>query len=182
MKGKRAIIVGGSIAGLFAGNYLVRRGWNVDVLETAPETLASRGQGIARHAELEELLDLLDVPRGMSGGIDVSGRTAFDHTGRLIAEYRLDQQLCAWNQVYLALSGSFRGVPVSSTRGTNHAGWPNYAETEMLTNSDLPESYAVAFANEGSVTVQMVEFGYGGEIRIENSPDYAEWDRETMVR
>jgi 2-polyprenyl-6-methoxyphenol hydroxylase-like FAD-dependent oxidoreductase len=103
MQNKRAVIVGGSVGGLFAGNYLCRRGWDVDILETAPESLASRGQGIARHAELEDLLDLLDVPRGMSGGIDVSGRTGFDRTGAIISQFELDQQLCAWNQVYLSL-------------------------------------------------------------------------------
>lgn len=107
MKGKRAVIVGGSVGGLFAGNYLVRRGWDVNILEVAPENLASRGQGIARHAELEELLDQLDVPRGMSGGIDVTGRTAFDRTGAIISTYDLDQQLCAWNQVYLSLFERF---------------------------------------------------------------------------
>ncbi|MBT5944572.1 MAG: FAD-dependent oxidoreductase [Rhodospirillaceae bacterium] len=107
MQNKRAVIVGGSVGGLFAGNYLCRRNWDVEILETAPESLASRGQGIARHAELEDLLDLLDVPRGMSGGIDVSGRTAFDRTGAIISQFELDQQLCAWNQVYLSLLDLF---------------------------------------------------------------------------
>lgn len=116
MKGKRAVIVGGSVGGLFAGNYLVRRGWDVDILEVAPENLASRGQGIARHAELEELLDQLDVPRGMSGGIDVNGRTAFDRTGAIISSYDLDQQLCAWNQVYLSL---FERFPRAHYHGGN---------------------------------------------------------------
>lgn len=107
MRNKRAVIVGGSVGGLFAGNYLLRRGWKVDILEIAPESLASRGQGIARHAELEDLLDLLDIPRGMSGGIDVSGRTAFDRTGAIVSKFALDQQLCAWNQVYLSLYEKF---------------------------------------------------------------------------
>jgi len=107
MNGKRAVIVGGSVGGLFAGNYLVRRGWEVDILEIAPENLASRGQGIARHAELEDLLYQLDVPRGMSGGIDVTGRTAFDRTGAIISRFELDQQLCAWNQIYLSLFERF---------------------------------------------------------------------------
>lgn len=107
MKNKRAVIVGGSVGGLFAGNYLVRRGWDVDILEISPESLASRGQGIARHTELEALLDRLDVPRGMSGGIDVTGRTAFDRTGAIVSRFELDQQLCAWNQVYMSLFERF---------------------------------------------------------------------------
>jgi 2-polyprenyl-6-methoxyphenol hydroxylase-like FAD-dependent oxidoreductase len=116
MRGKRAVIVGGSVGGLFAGNYLIRRGWAVDILEIAPENLASRGQGIARHAELEDLLNLLDVPRGMSGGIDVSGRTAFDRSGAIVSQFALDQQLCAWNQVYLSL---FERFPSAHYHGGN---------------------------------------------------------------
>lgn len=83
---------------------------------------------------------------------------------------------------HLPLGGSLHGVPISAPRGTNHAGWPNYQEAKMLSASDLPESYAVAFASPASVIVQMVEFGYGGEIRVEGSPDYAAWDRATTVR
>jgi len=67
-------------------------------------------------------------------------------------------------------------------RGTNHAGWPNYKEHKLLTASELFESYAVIFVDNGSTTVQMVEFGYSGPIRVEASPDYEAWDRETMVR
>lgn len=80
------------------------------------------------------------------------------------------------------LSGSFHGVPVSSPRGTNHAGIAVFSETEVLTGSDLPEAYALIIADGPSLTVHMVEFGYDGPIRIEGSPDYAQWDRATMVR
>lgn len=130
MKGKRAVIVGGSVGGLFAGNYLIRRGWDVDILEIAPENLASRGQGIARHAELEDLLDLLDVPRGMSGGIDVTGRTAFDRTGAIISTFDLDQQLCAWNQVYLSLFDRF--PPAQYHGGHVFSGFETNGETTTV--------------------------------------------------
>ena len=74
------------------------------------------------------------------------------------------------------------GVPASSLRGTNHASYPPFAEKELLSASDLPEAYGVAFLGEDYVTVHMVEFGYAGPIRIEGSPDFAMWDRETMQR
>ena len=48
----RAIIAGGSIAGLFAGALLLREGFAVDVFERSGEALASRGAGIASHPEL----------------------------------------------------------------------------------------------------------------------------------
>ncbi|ABD04885.1 Metallophosphoesterase [Rhodopseudomonas palustris HaA2] len=83
---------------------------------------------------------------------------------------------------HLPLAGSIGGVPTSSLRGTNHASFPLFSETAMLSASDLPQSYGVCFVGADYVTVHMVEFGYDGPIRVEGSPEYTAWDRETMVR
>ncbi|HIP80771.1 MAG TPA: phosphodiesterase [Kiloniellaceae bacterium] len=105
-----------------------------------------------------------------------------DAFGDVVAAHREKIAHIFHGHCHLPLSGSFRGIPTSAPRGTNHAGWPNYREVTFLSNSDLPESYAVIFADHGSVTVQMVEFGYDGAVRVEGSPDYADWDRATMAR
>ncbi|MEM8848880.1 MAG: phosphodiesterase [Pseudomonadota bacterium] len=83
---------------------------------------------------------------------------------------------------HLPLAGSFRGIPFSSPRGTNHAAWPDFGNAAMLAGSDLPQAYAVALVGTDGVMVHMVEFGYAGPIRREGSPDKADWDRLTMVR
>lgn len=83
---------------------------------------------------------------------------------------------------HLPLCGSIHGVPFSAPRGTNHAGWPDFGNPQSLSASDLHESYAVILADGTSVMVHMVEYGYRGEIRREGSPDYADWNRLTMVR
>lgn len=83
---------------------------------------------------------------------------------------------------HLPLSGSFHGIPVFAPRGTNHAGWPNFAGGQTLAASDLPQSYGVILAHEATTMVHMVEYGYQGEIREEGSPDYAQWDRQAMIR
>lgn len=83
---------------------------------------------------------------------------------------------------HLPMNGSVAGVAATSGRGTNHAGWPGFEEREMLCASDLPPAYSVAFIEDGFTTVQMVEFGYGGDIRAEGSPDYAVWNRQMMAR
>ena len=83
---------------------------------------------------------------------------------------------------HLPLSGSFHGVPFSAPRGTNHAGWFAFDEKQFLAASDLPAAYSVLRADAQTVMVQMIEFGFDGDIRIEGSPDYAAWDRETMAR
>lgn len=83
---------------------------------------------------------------------------------------------------HLPLAGSFRGIPFSAPRGTNHAGWPDFGEGRFLAGCDLFESYAVIQIRRGDVMVHMIEFGYDGEIRREGSPDKQDWDRLTMVR
>jgi 2-polyprenyl-6-methoxyphenol hydroxylase-like FAD-dependent oxidoreductase len=44
---KRAVVIGGSIGGLFAGLLLRRIGWDVSIHERAGEEFGSRGAGIA---------------------------------------------------------------------------------------------------------------------------------------
>ena len=83
---------------------------------------------------------------------------------------------------HLPLAGSTAGVPTTSLRGTNHAGIALFRERELLSSSDLPASYGVAFIAADHVCVHMVEFGYDGPVRTEGNPDYAAWNRETMVR
>lgn len=83
---------------------------------------------------------------------------------------------------HLPLTGSLHGIPFSAPRGTNHAGWPDFENQEFLSASDLPEAYSVIFADAATTMVHMVEYGFDGEVRAEGSPDYAAWDKSTMVR
>ncbi|MEM6945249.1 MAG: phosphodiesterase [Pseudomonadota bacterium] len=83
---------------------------------------------------------------------------------------------------HLALSGSLHGIPFSAPRGTNHAGWPDFSAERLLSAADLNACYGVVLATEQTTMIHAVEFGYTGEVRGEGSPEYAEWDRLTMVR
>jgi 3',5'-cyclic-AMP phosphodiesterase len=105
-----------------------------------------------------------------------------DAFGAVVAAHRQRIAHIFFGHCHLALSGSLHGVPVSGSRGTNHAGWADFTESRMLLASDLPEAYAVIVAKGAAVTVQLVEFGYRGERRVEGSPDYAMWDRASMAR
>ena len=104
---RRAVVIGGSVGGLFAGNLLRRKGWQVDILERVRDGLESRGTGIARHKELEEILALAGIRERGPTGIQVDGRVAYDRSGKITGRYLYPQELGAWNRVYKPLLEAF---------------------------------------------------------------------------
>src|SRR5262249_41411952 len=80
-----AIVIGGSIAGLFVGAFLRRIGWRVDIYERSSIELIGRGVGIfATHLELLEALDKCGAGT-VDIGVIVYKRIAFDRSGKVIA-------------------------------------------------------------------------------------------------
>ena len=51
---KQAVVIGGSLGGLFAGLLLRSIGWDVDIYERSPHDLDSRGGGIVLQPEVLE--------------------------------------------------------------------------------------------------------------------------------
>lgn len=100
----------------------------------------------------------------------------------IVRRYRERIRHIFFGHCHLPMSGSIHGVPVSSLRGTNHQAYADFSERSILLGADLPPAYGVVFVADDHVTVQMVEFGYAGAVRDAGSPDYAAWNRETMVR
>lgn len=146
----------------------------------------------ARRKWLDQTLSEIDVPVFLfmhhnPVPIEISPMDAImlqdaDAFGEVIAAHREKIAHIFHGHCHLPLSGSLHGVPFSAPRGTNHAGWPNFDAEKSLSGADLAEAYAVIFAKDASVMVHMVEFGYGGQIRSEGSPDYADWNQLTMIR
>jgi 3',5'-cyclic-AMP phosphodiesterase len=91
---------------------------------------------------------------------------------RIVGRHRDKIRRIFFGHCHIPLAGSVSGVPVSSLRGTNHASYPDFTETDAAIAADLPETYGVVFLGDDYVTVHMVEFGYTGPIRNEDSPDY----------
>ncbi len=96
----RAIIIGGSLGGLFAANLLMRAGWRVDIYERSGEELAGRGAGIVTHPELHEALRRAGAKVDETLGVAVPGRVAVGCDGRTLAKLELPQILTAWGRLY----------------------------------------------------------------------------------
>jgi 2-polyprenyl-6-methoxyphenol hydroxylase-like FAD-dependent oxidoreductase len=95
---RRAVIIGGSMSGLFAAAFLRRIGWDVDVYERSKVELVGRGAGITTHPELLDALRASGA--GLTNlGIEVDKRIALDRAGRVIAEKPLPQILTSWDRL-----------------------------------------------------------------------------------
>ncbi|MBS7706634.1 FAD binding domain-containing protein [Chelatococcus asaccharovorans] len=102
--GRRAIVIGGSMAGLFAAHLLLAQGWDVAIYERISAELAGRGAGIVTHDELFEVLRLCGIDSETARiGVAVKGRRVFAADGTLAGEHPLPQVLTSWGRLYSLL-------------------------------------------------------------------------------
>lgn len=104
---RKAIIVGGSMGGLFAANFLMRAGWDVNVYERVGDELEGRGAGIVTHPTLLDALELAGVKVDDSIGVAVKERVTLAKDGSVSGRRALPQILTAWARIYHALKTAF---------------------------------------------------------------------------
>src|SRR5437763_6180705 len=104
---KRALVIGGSMSGLFAGILLRRGGWSVDIYERSQMELEGRGAGIVTHAAMRAVLRSAGCNPGSDLGIDISVRKTLDASGALIGSYPCPQTLTSWERVFRLLRAQF---------------------------------------------------------------------------
>ena len=96
--GRRAVVIGGSMSGLFTAALLRRAGWDADVFERSPVELVGRGAGITTHPELLGALETSGAgTRDL--GVEVERRITIDRQGRVIGERSLPQILTSWDRL-----------------------------------------------------------------------------------
>ena len=102
---RRAVIIGGSMSGLFSAAFLRQIGWDVDVYERSGVELVGRGAGITGHPELLQALE--DSGAGTKDlGVEVHKRVAIDREGRITDERPLKQILTSWDRLQQILRGT----------------------------------------------------------------------------
>jgi len=94
-----ALIIGGSISGLFAAAYLQKAGFEVDVFERTEVELSGRGAGIATHDELIQILE--DCGAGTHElGVEVTHRVTLDRDGGILEKTPLRQVMTSWDRIH----------------------------------------------------------------------------------
>src|SRR5580704_16243202 len=82
----RALIIGGSVGGLFAAHLLRAAGWDVAVFERSRGDLADRGASIGTQRDLFDIMRRIGVPLDPSVGVAAQLRICLDRRGAIVCE------------------------------------------------------------------------------------------------
>ncbi|WP_419688843.1 FAD binding domain-containing protein [Burkholderia theae] len=110
VSGPLALVIGGSVGGLFTATALRAAGWRVKVFEQSPNDLDSRGGGIVLQAPIERAFAFGGVPVPRDTGVDSVDRIYLDEHDRIVQRYFMPQTQTAWNVIYTALK---RALPAA---------------------------------------------------------------------
>ncbi|MBX9825845.1 MAG: FAD-dependent monooxygenase [Xanthobacteraceae bacterium] len=103
MARQRALVIGGSVGGLFAAHLLRAAGWEVAVCERAAGHLGDRGTGIGTRPELFAAMRRAGITAPASLGIDVLGRTGLGPDGSVVHEVAVPAVTSAWSRIWRPL-------------------------------------------------------------------------------
>ncbi|WP_078200249.1 FAD binding domain-containing protein [Cupriavidus necator] len=103
----KALVVGGSLGGLFAATALRAVGWEVEVFERSPSNLTSRGGGIVLQPEVIRAFSFAGNEPGGALGVRSHDRLYLGRSGDVRHREHVPQTQTSWNTLYSALLKSF---------------------------------------------------------------------------
>jgi len=99
----RALVIGGSVGGLFAAHLLRSIGWDVAVFERAAGDLGDRGTGIGTREDLFAVMRRIGLAVDASIGVEVLGRIGLDRHGNTIGDLPVRAVTSAWSRIWRPL-------------------------------------------------------------------------------
>jgi 2-polyprenyl-6-methoxyphenol hydroxylase-like FAD-dependent oxidoreductase len=102
-KPERALVIGGSVAGLMAGCLLHKAGWEVAVYERALGDLTGRGAGLGVSEELLAAMARAGARFEPAAGVMQRSMAWMERDGRIAFEHRRFMAASAWARVYQPL-------------------------------------------------------------------------------
>lgn len=156
----KAIIIGGSLGGLLAGNLLRSIGWEAEIYERVGDDLAVRGAGIGTHEELLEVMQRIGVEVDASIGIHPESRTCYGLDGKVQHRAPRPRILSSWGRLYRSLKDAFPDV--------------SYHFDKSLVSFDDDGKHVVARFSDGSIAEGDLLIGADGvrsTVRAQSMPE-----------
>jgi 2-polyprenyl-6-methoxyphenol hydroxylase-like FAD-dependent oxidoreductase len=133
-KKRRALIIGGSLGGLFVRNLLHQIGWDVDIFERSAHDLDSRGGGIVLQPEVVEVFRRAGVDiRTVDLGVRSEYRTVLRPDGSIESKHFAPQTQTSWSLIYTTLKEA--------------CGNRNYHQTKTLARIDQDPKTGIVTAH-----------------------------------
>ena len=145
--GPQAIVIGGSVGGLFTANALRAVGWRVKVFEQSTGELDSRGGGIVLQPPIIRAFAFGGVRVPDDAGVDSIDRIYLDENGSIVQRFHMPQAQTAWNVIYKALKHalpadvihageSFERLEQDGARVTAHFASGRVEQADLLVGAD----------------------------------------------
>jgi len=103
MAARRALVIGGSLGGLFAAHLLRSAGWDAVVFERNAEDLTGRGAGLSTHPQLIDILGRVGIDFDESMGVKLDTFVFLDHSGKTYLEAKTVRAMSSWGRLYRSL-------------------------------------------------------------------------------
>ena len=102
----RALIIGGSLGGLFTAISLRAIGWRVDVFERSPHALDSRGGGLVLQPDVLAAFDFAGLKQQVPLAVPSGDRIFLDRDGNVVQRGYQPQTQTSWNMLYTTMRDS----------------------------------------------------------------------------
>jgi glycine/D-amino acid oxidase-like deaminating enzyme len=106
---RRALVIGGSLGGLFAGCLLHKAGWEVAVYERAMGDLTGRGAGLGVSREFLEMMRRVGAKFDASSGVSQREHVWMARSGEIVFRHRRNLMASAWARIYQPLRAALPG-------------------------------------------------------------------------
>ncbi|MRW83894.1 hypothetical protein GJ698_07265 [Pseudoduganella sp. FT26W] len=147
----RALIIGGSLSGLFAATALRAIGWEVEVFERSASELSGRGGGLVLQPDVLAAIEFAGLNAGGAIGVPSGDRIFLNKAGEVVQRSHSPQAQSSWNLLYGILK---RGLPAGLVHGneqlvrfaqqdgrvTAHFASGRQASGDLLIGADGPSS------------------------------------------
>jgi len=105
-KTRRAVIIGGSLGGLFTAIALRKIGWHVDIYERSPHALDSRGGGLVLQPDVLNVFHFAGLKQSIPLAVPSGDRIYLDRAGNVVQRGYQPQTQTSWNMLYTTMRDS----------------------------------------------------------------------------
>lgn len=184
MNADRAIVIGGSLAGLFTGTLLRSIGWQVDIYERSSHPLDSRGGGIVLQPDVVEAFQRAGIPQN-NLGVVASERYYLQRNGK-IQQMPLRQTLTSWNLLYRSMRRQFPDEHYHHAKRLTQVHQTNSQVTAFFADGTQESSELLIGADGANSTLRQLLLPsytplYAGYVAYRGLVDEQELDPETAA-